>query len=68
MACLCLGERFLYLSSISAILTMGREYVSDYQLYGKDEVAVCKYIEEYREFYYCHIHLAGKQLILLQTR
>ena len=39
----------LFLSSISAILTMGREYVSDYQLYGKDEVAVCKYIEENTE-------------------
>jgi hypothetical protein len=39
----------LFLSSISAILTMGREYVSDYQLYGKDEIAVCKYIEENTE-------------------
>lgn len=34
------------LASISALLTMGREYVSDYQLYGSDEVEMCKYIEK----------------------
>lgn len=36
----------LFLSSISAILTMGREYVSDYELYSKDEVEICRYIEK----------------------
>lgn len=39
----------IFISSISALLTMGREYVSDYQLYSKDEVAVCKYIENNTE-------------------
>lgn len=39
----------LFFSSISALLTMGREVVSDYQLYGKDEVAVCRYIEKNTE-------------------
>lgn len=39
----------LVISSISAILTMGREYVSDYQLYSADGVAMCRYIEEHTE-------------------
>lgn len=39
----------MFLSSISALLTMGRELVSNYQLYSKDEVAMCKYIEENTE-------------------
>lgn len=39
----------LFLSSISAVLTMGREYVSDYQLYSADGVAMCRYIEKHTE-------------------
>lgn len=39
----------LFLGSISAILTMRREYVSDYQLYGRDNIAMCRYIEENAE-------------------
>lgn len=39
----------LIISSISAVLTMGREYVSDYQLYSADGVAMCKYIEKHTE-------------------
>lgn len=37
------------LSSISAVLSMGREAVSDYQLYSSDEVKMCKYIEKNTE-------------------
>lgn len=36
----------LFVSGISAVLSMGREMVSDYQLYGSNEVRMCKYIEE----------------------
>lgn len=36
----------LFLMSISAILTMGREAVSRYELYPADEIALCQYIEE----------------------
>lgn len=39
----------LVISSISAVLTMGREYVSDYQLYTAEGLAMCKYIEENTE-------------------
>ena len=39
----------VFISSISAILTMGREIVSDYELYSADEIAMCKYIEETTE-------------------
>lgn len=39
----------LLISSISAILTLGREYVSDYQLYSAEGVAMCKYIEKNTE-------------------
>lgn len=39
----------LFVSSISAVLSMGREMVSDYQLYSSDEVRMCKYIEENTE-------------------
>ena len=39
----------LTISSISAVLTMGREYVSDYQMYGADSLAMCRYIEENTE-------------------
>ena len=36
----------LFLGSISAVLTMCREYISDYQLYGRDSLAMCRYIGE----------------------
>lgn len=36
----------LFISSISALLTMGREIVSDYELYSADEVRMCRYIEK----------------------
>lgn len=39
----------LVLSSVSAVLTMGREYVSDYQLYSADGLAMCRYIEGHTE-------------------
>lgn len=39
----------LLISSISAILTLGREYVSDYQLYSAEGVAMCRYIEKNTE-------------------
>ncbi len=39
----------LVLSSISAVLTMGREYVSDYPLYSSEGVAMCRYIEKHTE-------------------
>lgn len=37
---------FLFLSSFSAILTLGREAVSDYQLYSPAQTALAAYIEE----------------------
>lgn len=37
----------VFISSISAVLSMGREVVSDYQLYSSDEVKMCKFIEKY---------------------
>ena len=33
-------------SILSAVLTMGREYVSKYQLYGENQIKICEYIEE----------------------
>lgn len=39
----------LLISGISAVLSMGREVVSDYQLYSSDEVKMCKFIEEHTE-------------------
>lgn len=36
---------FLPLFYISAILTLGREVISDYQIYGSDAVALAEYIE-----------------------
>lgn len=39
----------LFLGSISAVLTMCREYISDYQLYSRDSIAMCRYIEENTE-------------------
>ncbi len=49
----------LFLGSISAFLTLGREYVSDYELYGEDEVKMCKYIEK---------HTNPSDVILTDTR
>ncbi len=34
------------LSSFAAILTIGREYVSDYELYSSDYVELCQWVEE----------------------
>lgn len=42
-ACICV---VCMISSISAVLTIGREWVSDYELYSKDALAMCKYIEK----------------------
>ena len=36
----------MFFAGISAVLTMGREAVSDYQLYSREEVEMCKYIEK----------------------
>lgn len=44
---------------VSGVLTMGREYVSEYQLYDADQVAVCEYIEE---------NLPADAVILTDTR
>lgn len=33
-------------ASVSAVLTLGREYVSDYELYSKDYVGLCEWVEE----------------------
>ena len=41
------GVVLLFFGTISAILTLGREYVSDYQLYSAADVKACKFIEEY---------------------
>lgn len=49
----------LFFSSISALLTFGREYVSDYELYSTDEVKMCKYIEK---------HTNPSDVILTDTR
>lgn len=39
----------VFVLTISAVLTMGREAHSEYQLYSADEIAVCDYIEEMTE-------------------
>lgn len=44
-----LVSAILFVSSISAVLSMGREMISDYQLYSSDEVRMCKYIEKNTE-------------------
>lgn len=36
----------LFFGTVSAVLTLGREYVSDYELYSADEVEACRFIEE----------------------
>ncbi len=40
---------FLVLATLSAVLTLGREAVSDYQLYGASEVQMAQYVEEHTE-------------------
>lgn len=40
---------FLFFSVISAVLTLGREVVSEYTLYGTSHVELAKYIEENTE-------------------
>ncbi len=41
-----LAVSFLFFSMISAVLTMGREVVSEYQLYGATNVKLAQYIDE----------------------
>lgn len=41
-----LASCVLFLSLLSGVLTLGREVVSEYQLYGTDHVELAKYIEE----------------------
>ena len=36
----------VFIGTISALLTMGREAVSDYQLYSASEVTACRFIEQ----------------------
>lgn len=40
------GICIAFVALASAVLTMGREWVSDYQLYDGDSVEACRYIEE----------------------
>ena len=40
------GTVLLFFATISAILTLGRECVSDYQLYSASDVKACRFIEE----------------------
>ena len=40
------GACIAFVALVSAVLTMGREWVSDYQLYDSDNVQACHYIEE----------------------
>ena len=40
------GTILLFFGTISALLTLGREYVSDYQLYPASGVKACRFIEE----------------------
>lgn len=46
MARVIYASAIMGICSISAVLTMGREYVSEYQLYDADQIAVCEYIEK----------------------
>lgn len=39
----------LVLASLAAVLTMGREYVSDYEVYSKSYVALAEWVEENTE-------------------
>lgn len=42
----CLAGCALFFSLLSGLLTLGREVVSEYQLYGNNHVELAKYIEE----------------------
>lgn len=42
----CLAGCILFFSLLSGMLTLGREVVSEYQLYGTNHIALAKYIEE----------------------
>lgn len=44
-----LGSVTAFLGVFAAVLTMGREYVSDYDLYGKDYVKMCEWVEDNTE-------------------
>lgn len=44
--CRLLSAAFLFFASLSGLLTLGREAVSDYQLYSPAQVALAEYIEE----------------------
>lgn len=50
---------FFFLTMISAVLTMGREWISEYMLYPADEVKMCHYIEE---------NVDSEDVILTDTR
>ena len=41
-----LAAVFLFVSTVSGVLTIGREIVSDYQLLGADEVEAARFVEE----------------------
>ena len=41
-----MGTLLLFFATVSAILTLGRECVSDYQLYSASDVEACRFIEE----------------------
>lgn len=43
--CICMSF-LIFLGTVSALLTMGREAVSDYELYSQDYLAAAEYIEE----------------------
>lgn len=49
----------LVVATVSAVLTMGREYVSEYEIYSASQVELCKYIEE---------NIAPDAVILTDTR
>lgn len=38
-----------FFGTVSAILTLGREWVSDYELYASSSVEACRFIEEYTD-------------------
>ncbi len=43
------GAALAFVALVSAGLTMGREWVSDYELYSADSVEACRYIQEMTE-------------------
>ncbi|MDE6851756.1 MAG: hypothetical protein K2J67_04620, partial [Lachnospiraceae bacterium] len=45
----CIAVVLLFFGTISAILTLGREWVSDYELYSASSVKACRFIEEVTE-------------------